>query len=408
MKKIMIISQYFYPEQFRINDISRELVDRGYEVTVITGLPNYPEGKIYKGYRCIKNRCEIWNGIRVIRLPLIPRGKSAAMLVLNYLSFVVSGGIWQFFTKIRADYVFIFEVSPMTQALPGVWFAARRKIPCYLYMQDLWPDNVEIVTGIHNKAIIRPIEQMVNYIYGKCTYVLVTSKSFAKELIKRGVEEDKVSFLPQYAEALYKPAERAASEILPDDSFKVIFTGNIGYAQGLDILVETAKIWKIRENREIRFILVGDGRYKEDMIKRVRTEGLDSQFLFIGKKSPEEIPSLLAACDVAFVSFMDSPLFQMTIPAKLQSYMACGIPILAVAGGETASIIEKAGCGYHSEIGNAEACYTNIKKISLLSRTERSQLGRNGLEYSLCFFDKDKLMDQMEQLFCTRMDRTGE
>ena len=130
-KHILVIAQYFYPEQFRINDICTEWVKRGYKVTVVTGIPNYPQGKYYDGYGLFKKRKETYNGIEIIRIPLVPRGNNSIMLALNYLSFVVSGFFWKMFTKIKADYVFIFEVSPMTQALPGVWYAKKRKIPCY-------------------------------------------------------------------------------------------------------------------------------------------------------------------------------------------------------------------------------------------------------------------------------------
>ncbi len=136
-KHILVISQYFYPETFRINDIATEWVKRGYKVTVVTGIPNYPEGKFYKGYGWFRNNREIWNGIEIIRIPIIPRGSNSIGLILNYLSFVVSGFFWKCFTRIKTDYVFIFEVSPMTQALFGVWYARRRKIPCYIYVQDL-------------------------------------------------------------------------------------------------------------------------------------------------------------------------------------------------------------------------------------------------------------------------------
>lgn len=403
-KRILIISQYFYPEQFRINDISSELAARGYNVTVITGIPNYPEGKIYKEYGYIKRRREVWRNVEIIRLPLIPRGNSSLFLALNYISFAVSGGIWQLFTRRKADFVFIFEVSPMTQALPGVWFAARRKIPCYLYLQDLWPDNVEIVTGIHSRWIIKPIESMVNYIYRKCTHILVTSNSFAKELIRRGVDKSKISYLPQYAESFYNVTKKNTTEIPDDEAFKIIFTGNIGYAQGLYTLIEVAKLWKKEEQKQICFILVGDGRYKEEMLQEIEKERLNSMFLFLGKKTPEEIPGLLAASDVAFVSFMDNSLFRMTIPAKLQSYMACGIPILAAAEGETAEIIKEAGCGYSSAIGNLDECCNNIKKMSQLTKQQLQQLGEQGRKYSMRFFDKNKLMDEMECLFQTCED----
>ena len=207
-KHILIVSQYFYPEQFRINDMACEWVKRGYRVTVLTGIPNYPQGKFYQGYGWFKRRKESWNGIDIIRIPLIARGHSSIGMVMNYLSFVVSGFFWKCFTKIKADYVFTFEVSPMTQALVGVWYAKRRKIPHYLYVQDLWPENVEIVTGIHTRAVIGPIEKMVKYIYRKSDRVLATSPSFVREIQKRIPDEAERSLIGRSTQRIFTVAER--------------------------------------------------------------------------------------------------------------------------------------------------------------------------------------------------------
>lgn len=156
-KHILVVSQYFYPEPFRINDICSEWVKRGYQVTVLTGIPNYPQGKYYEGYDLAHKRTEEWNGVKIVRIPLTARGNNSIGLACNYLSFVISGYIWKCLTEIKADYVFTFEVSPMTQALIGVWYAKKHKIPHYLYVQDLWPENVEIVTGIHSPLVLKPI-----------------------------------------------------------------------------------------------------------------------------------------------------------------------------------------------------------------------------------------------------------
>ena len=208
-KHILVVSQYFYPEQFRINDICQEWVKRGYQVTVVTGIPNYPEGRFYTGYGFFKRRTEKWNGVRIIRIPLIARGKTPVGMVVNYLSFVISSFLWVRFTKIKADYVFTFEVSPMTQALLGVWYSKKHKIPNYLYVQDLWPENVEIVTGIHSQLILKPIGKMVDYIYKNCDQIFATSPSFVKEICKRGAEAEKVHYWPQYAEEYYKPVKKS-------------------------------------------------------------------------------------------------------------------------------------------------------------------------------------------------------
>lgn len=386
-KHILVISQYFYPEQFRINDICTEWVKRGYQITVITGIPNYPEGRFFSGYHLLQKRKEDYHGVSVIRLPIIPRRKGSLMLALNYLSFVVSGGIWSLCSRIKADYVFIFEVSPMTQALPGVWYAKRRQIPCYLYVQDLWPDNVQIITGIHNKMFIGCIDKMVQYIYKRCKRVFVTSQSFKKTLEERKVPAPKVVYWPQYAEDFYQPVKKNKMT----DAFTIVFTGNIGYAQGLDILPKASELLK---DENIRFLMVGDGRYRTELEREIGERNISEMFQFVGRVKPEEVPVYLAQADVAFLSFQDSPLFEKTIPAKLQSYMACGMPILAVANGETKRIIEEAGCGVCVPLRNLERLSETIRSLPQMNG---GQMRKNALRYSEQNFSKKKLMDFMEQ-----------
>lgn len=400
MSRILVISQYFYPEQFRINDMCQEWVRRGHKVTVVTGIPNYPQGEFYKGYGWFKNRHETWNGVEIIRLPLVARGHGSVRLALNYLSFVVSGFFWSHFTSLKADYVFTFEVSPMTQALLGVWFAKRRKIPNYLYVQDLWPENVEIVTGIHSKAVLDPISHMVNYIYKRCDAIFATSPSFVTDIQKRCPgQEQKVHYLPQYAEDFYKPLPRH-----PDDSrhpersegsrpFIIAFTGNIGKAQGLEILPKTAALLKGKAN--VNFTIVGDGRNKAELLKQIDQNCVGDMFTMVERQPAEKIPAILAECDAAFISFMDTPLFTKTIPAKLQSYMACGKPIMASACGETERIVREANCGVCAPIGDADALAEAILEIK--DNTELSQMAKNAVEYSKVHFSKAKLMDELEE-----------
>lgn len=400
-KHILVIAQYFYPEQFRINDICTEWVKRGYKVTVITGIPNYPQGKYYKGYGMFKKRKEIYNGIEIIRIPLIPRGNSSLMLALNYLSFVVSGFFWKVLTKVKADYVFIFEVSPMTQALPGVWYAKKRKIPCYLYVQDLWPENVEIITGIKNKQIIGAIGKMVDYIYNRCTKIFTTSNSFVDSIEKRNVPREMIEYWPQYAEDFYKPLEkRSIAEIPNDNAFNIIFAGNIGNAQGLEILPKVAALIKEKQlDRKIRFNIVGDGRYKDTLIEMVNSNGIDEMFNFIPKQPATKIPELMAACDSAFLCLTKSPLFAMTIPAKLQSYMACGIPIIASSEGETNQIIKESNSGLFSPAGDVQKLCENIIDLAFMSSKELKQLGINARSYYDKHFNKEELLNRMDSYF---------
>lgn len=395
---ILVVSQYFYPENFRINDICQEWVKRGYKVTVVTGIPNYPEGKFYKGYGYLKKRTEKWNGMTIIRIPLIPRGKSSVGMVANYLSFVISAFLWAKFTKIKADYIFTFEVSPMTQALLGVWYKKRFKVPNYLYVQDLWPDNVETVTGIHNPMVLKPIRKMVNYIYKHCDQIFATSPSFVEEIQKWVNDKDKVHYWPQYAEDFYRPVKRR--ERKEGDRFRIAFTGNIGYAQGLEILPKTAELLK-HDKVNVEFVIVGEGRYREEFEQEIKRRNVEDLFQMIGRKPAKEIPEILGTCDAAFLSFKADLLFYKTIPAKLQSYMACGMAIIAAAEGETRRIIEEAECGLCSGIGDTIALERGIKKL-IEEQSELMGYQDNAQSYCKEKFCKKKLMNFIDNYFAGR------
>lgn len=400
-KHILVISQVFYPEQFRINDMCQEWVKRGYKVTVLTGIPNYPQGKFYEGYGFCKKRREFWNGIEIIRIPVIPRGNSKIGLVANYFSFLISGFFWNIFNKIKADYCFMFETSPMTQCVIGVWYAKKHKVPLYAYIQDLWPENVEIVTGITSPIVIEPIQKMVDYIYKNCNEIFVTSPSFIGAVCNRKVKvpESKVHYWPQYAEEFYKPMKREKVSDIPEtEAFKIIFTGNVGYAQGLDVLPRTAALLK-EHGKNVLFCIVGDGRYTEEFKKELVGLQVEEMFCLTGRKPAEDIPKLLAACDTAFLSFMETKLFEMTIPAKLQSYMACGMPVIAAAAGETKRILKEAKCGVCSPSGNEYALVETIEKFMNFSKEELEIMKRNSREYFEIHFDKEQLMNQMDRYF---------
>lgn len=398
-KHILVVSQYFYPETFRINDMCQEWVKRGYKVTVVTGIPNYPMGKIFEGYGFTKKRHEIWNSIEIYRIPLIPRGSGAVGMIANYLSFMIFGIIAGKTKRINADLVFSFEVSPMTQVVTGISFAKRLHVPHYLYVQDLWPENVITVTGINSPLVIKPIDRLVDYVYKNSNEIFATSPSFVRAICNRKspVDEQKVHYWPQYAEEFYKPVEKTIAKrtaisygIADDDSFKIIFTGNIGVAQGLQILPQTAKILK-EEN--VKFVIVGDGRYLENLKVDIEKNNVQDKFVMIERQKAETIPVLLAACEAAFISFAEDELWTKTIPAKLQSYMACGMPVVAAAQGETARIIEESGCGLYCRQGDATQLSRTIVKMM---RADLTEMGKKSRKYFENNFDKQVLMDEMD------------
>ena len=403
MKHILLITQYFYPETFRVNDMACEWVKRGYKVTVLTGIPNYPMGKFFPGYDRKHRTREIWNGVNIIRIPLIARGNSrnklmnAAGMAANYLSFVRSGRRWvksKEAANLHADLVFTVEVSPMTQALIGIWYGKRYHVPTYLYVQDLWPENVETVTGIHNRAIIGPIDRMVDKIYRETDTIFTTSPSFVEAIVNRKhpVPRSKVHYWPQYAEEFYRPMEPQKIEGIEEDGcYKIAFTGNIGTAQGLDVLPKAAALLK---DEKVKFIIVGDGRYQPEFERQIRQHGVQDNFVMIPRVPAERVPEILSACDAGFISFNKTPLWENTIPAKLQSYMACGKAIIASAAGETRRIITEAKCGVCAEIGNS---YALVDGIRYIMKNDKKLMGKNARDYFEQHFDKRMLMDQMEE-----------
>lgn len=402
-KHILIISQYFYPESFRINDIAAQWAENGYRVTVLTGIPNYPQGKFYHGYGWMRKRTEIRNGVQIIRLPILARGKSTVRLALNYLSFLLSGLLWACFSRTRADMVFTFGVSPMTQALIGIRYAHRRGIPHFLYVQDLWPESVEAATGIRSPALIEPLRAVTDRIYRRCTKIFATSPAFAQAICERlHGQTEKVVCWPQFAEDFYIPNAVASSQIPCDGILNITFTGNIGTAQGLETLPEAAVALKQRGIR-VRFNIVGDGRRREALARRIRALRVEPYFRLLGWQPPTQIPSILAASDVAYVSFADEPIYAMTIPAKLQSYLACAMPILACARGETERIIREAACGICCPIGDARAL---CRGIEAMLAADRRQMAANAHAYFLRHFRREALMAQMEthlrQALCMR------
>jgi len=400
-KHILVVSQYYKPEPFRIDDICAELVKRGYQVTAVVGIPNYPEGKFYPGYGLSKRRRETVDGVEVIRIPVVPRGKSFVGLALNYMSFVVTGFFWQLFTKVKADAVFGIGMSPIFQVLPGIWYAKRKKIPVYLYVQDLWPESFEEVTGIHSPLLVKPLSKLVTYIYDRCDRILGTSPKFVEEIGKRVTgNREKIGYWPQYAEDFYVPAQRKpVPEIPDDDSFKVIFTGNVGQAQGLDILPPVAQALKQKGIQKVRFVIVGNGRYREQLALDIEKAGVADMFTLVDRQPAQRIPEMLAACDAAFLSLRGN-LLEKTIPAKLQSYMACGMPVIGAVDGEAANVIRDAGCGVYCPAENVEALTNAV--TSLMESADIQAMGNNARSYYEKHFDKKMLMDKLEEMLFSR------
>lgn len=402
-KHILVVSQYFYPEAFRINDMCKEWVDRGYKVTVVTGIPNYPEGKFYKGYGLFKKRKETWNGIDIIRIPLVSRGRGRLRLMLNYFSFVFFGFFWRIFTRIKPDEVFIYEVSPVIQAKIGTGLAKRRKIPCSIYVLDIWPETVQTMLGIQGGFMINYIDKTVRKIYRRCDRIFISSRKYEDSIKQRCDNPEKIIYWPQYAETFYVPKplpeNKEEYKVRKDDKFNVLFAGNIGYAQGLGTLVSTAKLFKENGINDVNFILVGNGRYKQTLLKLVEDNGVAEWFTFKDRVPAQEISDYFAETDVSLVSLGVNPIYELTLPAKLQSCLACGKPVLVCANGEIQNVVNEADCGYCVSAENDKELYECIIKMKAFPKSEMDKMSENAVKYCAEHFDKNKLMNQMDEYF---------
>ena len=390
--KILVVTQYFYPETFRVNTLVTELVNRGHDVTVLTGYPQYPQGKIYDGYGFNKPYDKVWNGARIERIKMRPRGKTPLGLLLNCYTFVRQGAKWVKRCSERYDAVYVFEVSPVTVGLPAVAYKKKFGTPIYFNVQDLWPENVEIVLGIHNKLVIGSINRIVDEIYSASDKILCSSNSFVENIANRGVSRDKLVFWPQFCmepdlSQIMKP------ECYSDEYFNIVFTGNIGEAQGLNLLVDAAERLK---DTKVRWFLVGDGRAKEKLQKRVAEKNLSNIVTFVGKVSEVEANRYIHFADCAYLSFKKNRLFDMTLPAKLQSYMACGAPIIAAAGGESARVIKEAQCGFVCE-QQADKLTDMVQDIVLLS-DDLDVMRINAKRYFDEHFAKDMVVGELEKM----------
>ncbi len=391
--KILIISQYFYPENFRINDLAVELKKRGHIITILTGLPNYPKGEYFEGYSNKKNNDEIWNGIPIYRCKLRPRKTGSVNLIRNYLSFVIEAN-----KKLKElenqdfDLIYVFEVSPITVALPAIKFKKKKKIPIVINIQDLWPENIIAVTGITNPIIIGFVNKMVNYIYKHCNLILTASPSFVDKIKDRIKNKDKVKYWPQYS-IVSKTSEDAF--LYNKDFFNIVFTGNIGEAQGIDLAIEAAKILK---DKKICWHFVGDGRNREKLEEMVKEYGVEERVIFHGFHPEKEIPKYLKDADAALLILKPNPIFEMTIPAKLQTYLACGVPILGCVSGEGKRIIEESQAGIVSDEISVEALVETCQKFICLNSSDLNEYKNKAYQYGEDNFNKLELIVRLEKM----------
>ena len=394
--KILFVCQYFYPEVFRGNDIAFHWAEEGYEVHVMCGVPNYPKGKFFEGYGVFKRRHEVVNGVKVTRLPIVPRGNGKVTLMLNYFSYLLVAWVWMLFHAIghRYDRVFVQQLSPVMMSAPGVLYKKLRKAPLYTWVLDLWPESLTAAGGISNKWVLGFFRHFVKSEYRHSDKILISSRSFEKSVLEYGDYKDKIVYYPQWSDgaggALIVPKE---TPIIPD-GFKLMFAGAVGEAHGFECTMDAALLTK--EHKEIKWLIVGDGRKLEWVQGFVKKHGLEDTVLTLGRFPAETMPWFFAQADVMLVTLSDDPLFRLYAPAKISSYMAAGKPIVAVLNGEGAEVVRDAGCGWTLPAGDAEGFARLAVELSQMDKTLLAEKGAKAKRYYDEHFVKEKCLKKLD------------
>jgi glycosyltransferase involved in cell wall biosynthesis len=396
--KVLIVTQYFWPENFRINDLAQGLVKIGHDVTVLTGQPNYPSGRFFEGYRFGGRARETFQGIQVVRVPLLARGNGRTIrLLLNYLSFALFASL---LGPLRcsgsADIILVYEPSPVTVGLPALVMKAVKKAPLMFWVQDLWPESLSATGAVRSLWILARVTGLVRFIYRGCDRVLVQSRAFVDRVRGLGVLPDRILYFPNSAEGLYRPVTReevCSGEALPD-GFRIMFAGNIGAAQSFATILSAAET--LRDHHRIHWIILGEGRQSDWVRQEITRRRLERSVHMLGQHPMESMPEWFARADVLLVTLKSDPIFALTIPSKIQSYMACGRPILAALDGEGARVVKEACAGLVVSAEDAAALAEAVLHMSNMPLSEREMLGQNGRRYFLQEFDRDTLLARLD------------
>jgi glycosyltransferase involved in cell wall biosynthesis len=398
--KLLLVSQYFWPESFGINALARALCERGVEVTVLTGQPNYPDGAIFPGYSAGSVRRENFKEVEIVRLPLYPRGaRSAVRLALNYLSFILAGSVLGPFLLRRRhfDAVFVYAPSPLLQALPAVGLAWLKRAPLVVWVQDLWPESLVATGFIKNTAVLALVRRLVRFIYRYSDAILVPSEAFRVPIEALTDTPAKIRYYPNaYADSPVATEQSAEADALCADiscGFSVVFAGNLGMAQGLETILDAAEQLQARA-AAVRIFLIGSGSQSVWLAEEIQRRALVNVIL-PGRFPPVAMEAIYAAASALLVSLRAEPIFALTIPSKVQGYLAAGKPIIAAIDGEGARVVLEAGAGLACRAGDATAMADAIALLSLFDADKRAKMGENGRRYAIENFALDRLADAL-------------
>ena len=398
--KILVVTQYFWPENFKVNGLVEEWCRRGHEVIVLTGVPNYPKGQIFQSYLNHPSAYNEYKGAKIIRVPICARGQGSLRLILNYLSFVLSAIVFGpfYLRKNSVDVIFVFEPSPVTVGFPAVFLSKMKKAPVIFWVLDLWPETLMAISNFRSRYLISLVGKMVAFIYNQCTLVLGQSRGFLDGISKYCRDKSKIHYFPTWSEDFSVDSGVSLASEIPrlNNGFTILFTGNIGEAQDMSNVLGAAEL--LKDYPFIRWVIVGNGRRFDWLKFQVIERGLQGKVLLPGSFPPDRMPSFYAHADALLVSLKDDPVFSLTIPGKVSTYLMTGIPLLGMLDGEGAVIIRDANAGFVSKAGCASSLSKSVLTLASMSSEDRKQLGLNGKAYAQREFSRSHLMDQMEKL----------
>lgn len=397
MKKILLISQFFYPENFKSNDIAFEMTRKGYEVHVLAGIPNYPRGKYYEGYGLFRKRIESIEGVKIFRSFQFPRGVNTCSikLALNYLSFALCASVWSLFLLLfnRYEVIIIHQTSPITQSLPALCINFFRKTPIILWVLDLWPEAYLSGSGRKPGLIYKLLNWFTKTIYQKSTKILISSKAFRASILGQGNFSHKIIYFPNWSIDF---KVKTVDFVLPElpDGFIIMFAGNIGISQDVESILNLALEFK--DDHRVKFVIIGDGSKRKWLTGQIDSLDLGQVLFLLGQYPLEWMPNFYDKADAMLLTlsgdFLDLNLY---VPAKLQSYLSSGKPILGMINGASNELINEIECGYAVGAGKYKEMADVIRNKLLPNILSLSVLGQNGRLYYENFFTQHQCIENL-------------
>ena len=390
-KRILIVTQYFWPEEFRINDLVQKLIKSGCEVDILTGRPNYPEGDIFQDFVNSPHEYANYYGARIYRVRNLPRGKGKVKLFLNYLSFAFLATVFLFKNMTKKEYssILAVQLSPILSVIPAILFGRYRGIKVSTWIMDLWPDILVALNLVSNRLALKVLKTISSWIYRNSDALLISSKGFRSRLLEFGVDNDCINYFPQWIEEAMiendlsstKKFKEVARILSPYSNFKkVIFTGNIGECQDMISVINAMD--NLRFKKDIVLFIVGSGREEGRLKDLVRSKDLGDTVKLLGRFPVEYMSSFYYFADVLLLPLSKDPLFEITLPGKAQSYLYAGRPIAGMLDGEGADVLRESGSSIVVSSGDFKNLAQAIEKLCSLSKSESNSMGEAGKSYA--------------------------